>query len=153
MSSRWDWLYDLKAVSLEEHLVGEIGKNLAGRLAHWPPEVWGWSSEADRGRFEPLVAPGSLPPSDAVFAQAFRLARWEMERDYEAIDDYMRRESWRGASLGPQNLDSLVFLYKYLTEEMLAVSDATEGRIGRKALVRCLEEAERRLAFRSIVIP
>lgn len=151
MSSRWDYLYDLKAVPLEEHLLKEAARGLAERLLAWPPEILEWSSAADRLRFEPLLAPGTPRPSALVFREAFRLARWELERDYEAIDSYMRCEAW-ASSLPKSGYDALVFLYKYLTEEMLAIGDATEGRIGRKALSACLSETERLMAERASVL-
>jgi hypothetical protein len=151
VSSRWDYLYDLKPVPLEEHLLSEAARDLAERLLAWPPEILEWSSASDCQRFGHLVAPGSPRPSALVFREAFRLARWELAREYEEIDSYMRREAW--AEVIPRDgYDALVFLYKYLTEEMLALSDATEGRIGRKALSSCLSETERRMAERTLIV-
>ena len=153
MSSRWDWLYDVRSVPLTDYVLDEVAKKLRDRLADWPVQVLEWNSEGDRIRFSPLVAPDSAPPDFYTFREAFRLASWELSREYEAIDSYMRREEWKNAGIGPDGYDLLVFLDRYLTEEMLAVLDVTEGRIGRRDLVRCLDKAEKLLLFSHVEIP
>lgn len=143
MSSRWDYLYDLKPVPLASHLLAEVAKLIADKLIDWPPPIEGWASAREQSRFEALVGPGSVRPDDAICREAFRLARWELTNEIEAVDDYMRHERWR-AHMPQDSLDALVFLSRYLTEELLALGEATEGRIRRRQLVECLDEVERR---------
>lgn len=143
MSARWDYLFDLRPVPLAAHLVTEVARLIADRLRAWPPPIEGWESARDRMRFEKLVAPGASRPDEAIFREAFRLARWEIANDFEAVDDYMRNERWR-ARIPPGGLDALVFISRYLTEELFALGEATEGRIRRRQLLECLDEAERR---------
>lgn len=148
MRSRWDHLYDLKPVPLTEHFLEEASKLLAQDLAKWPPEVEGWATPADQARFGPLVAEGSTRPDDAVFTAAFALARLELEREFEQIDDYMRNERWRAVTPPGTGVEQLLFLTRFLTEQMLGIAEATEGRIKRPMLVDLLSRLERRLAER-----
>lgn len=142
MRQRWDYLYDLRPVPLASHLVAEAAKLIADRLIGWPPPIEGWSSEREQRRFEALVGPGSARPDDAILREAFLLARWELLNDVERVDDYMRNERWR-AHMARDGLDALVFLSRYLTEELLSLSEATEGRIRRRQLIECLDAVER----------
>ncbi len=144
MSSRWDYLYDLRPVSLTAHLIAELARIVAERITAWPPPIDGWASERERARFEPLVAMGAPRPDEAVFREAFRLARWELGREVEAVDDYMRHERWRELA-GPDTLDAIIFLWRYLTEELLTAQEATEGRVRRHELITCLDDIERRV--------
>ena len=142
---RWDHLYELKPVPLSEALVEEAARLLAQDLALWPPAVESWTSEQDAARFGPLLAAGAPRPEAGVWAAAFRLARLELMREFEQIDEFMRSEGWR-AHFGPgAGLDQMIFLSRYLTEHMLSLAEATEGRIKRAQLVDLLLRAERRL--------
>ena len=142
---RWDHLYELKPVPLAEHFVAEAAKLLARDLAGWPPQVEAWASPADEARFGPLLSPGAPRPDDRIFAEAFRLARLELMREVEQIDEYMRNERWRQVAAPGRGFDALLFLSRYLTEQMLAIAEATEGRIKRAMLVDLLLRAERAL--------
>ncbi|HCF58426.1 MAG TPA: hypothetical protein DFS52_10590 [Myxococcales bacterium] len=148
MASRWDFIQDLKPVPIAEHLIEELAKLFAEDLSKWPLEVEEWSRAADEERFRPLFEPGSMRPDDRVFVEAFRLTRWELEHDIFAVDEYMRNERWR-ERIAAADYDALIFLYRYLTEQMTAVAEATENRIKRKQLLGCLERMERRMRLRA----
>jgi hypothetical protein len=142
MSGRWDLLLDKKPVPLVEHLVDEVAKLLAAELLRWPLSV----QELDVGtgrRFAPLLEPGNPRPSDAVFSEAFRLARWELEREIEAVDDYMRNQRWTAQGLSAQDKLALLFVSRWLVEQMLGLGEATQGRLSRRALADCLDRARR----------
>jgi hypothetical protein len=142
---RWDFVEELRLLSTAEAIAGELAKQLAGDLERWPPEVE-WSDERERARFAPLYALGAARPSRIAFAEGFRLARWELEHEVEAIDDYWR--NGRDAVAGG-DLDRLAvrLLWRYLTEAALTVAEATQGRVKRRHLLDCLEQAERRVAM------
>lgn len=145
MASRWDFLYDVKAVPLAEHFVEEASKIVAKELATWPLLVEAWNSAQDAARFGPLLVPGAAPPDASEWRESFKLARLELMREFEQIDDYMRNERWRQATEPVRGVDLLLFLSRYLTEQMLAIGEATEGRIKRAQLVDLLLRTERRL--------
>lgn len=142
---RWDHLFEVKPKTLTEHLLDEVAGLLAKDLAGWPPPIEEWSNEADRRKFGALFEPESARPDGATFREAFRLARWEMQREVNAIDDYMTREEWRAKGVPEDDFLALLFLHQWLVEQMLGLSEATGGRIKRDQLEDCLDRCERRL--------
>jgi hypothetical protein len=143
---RWDHLFELKPRPLAEQLIDEMARLLAQDLSHWPPPVEAWTSEADRKKFAPLFKAEAIRPDGATFREALRLARLEMKRDVPAIDDYMTREQWRSAGVPQRDFLALLFLHQWLVEQMLALNEATEGRIKRSQLEECLARCQSALA-------
>ncbi len=152
MASRWDYIRDLKPVPIAEHLIEELAKLLSKDLTKWPLQVEAWSTPADQQRFGHLVEPGSPRPDPKVFDEAFKLARWELEHAYLAVDDYMRNQRWR-EQVAPTDYDALIFLSRYLTEQMIGLAEATHNRLKRPQLVDCLERIERKLRSSRLVLP
>jgi hypothetical protein len=138
MPSRWDHLFDRKPVSLTEHLVEEVSKLLAADLAQWPLPVQELDIATGRA-FAPLLDARSARPSGPVFTEAFRLARWDLERQVDASDDYVRNRRWMEHGLTPEDKLALLFISRWLVEQLLALREATEGRVSRKMLVDCLD--------------
>ncbi len=145
MPGRWDFLYELKPVPLTEHLVEELSKVVAEELERWPLALASFASAEDAARFAPLLAPGAPRPDRKVYEAAFLLARLELEREFERIDEFMRNERWRAYASPGASYDAMILLSRTLTELMLAVLEKTEGRVGRGQLVDGLRRAERRL--------
>jgi hypothetical protein len=143
--ARWDFLYEKKPVPVAEHFVEEVSKILAKDLLAWPLTVEEWTTPADAARFGPLLEAGSPRPGEKVWTAAFRLARLELMREFEQIDEFMRNERWRELLAEGREVDLMLFLSRYLTEQMLAVAEATGGRVKRPQLVDLLLRAERRL--------
>lgn len=143
---RWDHLFEAKPRPIVEQVLDEVANLVARDLLTWPPPIQGWESDAEAKRFAPLFAPGAPRPGKAVFREAFRLARWEMDRAIEAIDDYVRHERWREAEVAPDGHLALQFLYRWLTEQMLGLAEATESHLRRPQLRDCLERCEKRFA-------
>ena len=150
---RWDHLYELKPVPASEAFVEEAAKLIAKDLGAWPLPVEEWSTPQDAARFGPLLGPGAHPPDAATFTAAFRLARLELMREFEQIDDYMRNERWRAFTPPGRGVELLLFLTRYLTEQMLSINDATQGRIKRPMLVDLLLRTERHLQARALIVP
>ena len=142
--SRWDALLDQKPIALTEHLLNEVAKLLARDLVKWPPPIQELDPVAGRP-FEAVFEPDRPRPSEQAFAEAFRLARWELTRELDAYDDYMRNRRWVERGLAPDDKQLLLFLSRWLVEQMLSLGEATEGRIKRPQMVSCLERLERRL--------
>ncbi len=142
--SRWDVLLDQKPIPLTEHLLNEVAKLLARDLRRWPPPIQELDLVAGRA-FDAVFEPDSPRPPEEAYAEAFQLARWELTRELDAYDDYMRNRRWLERGLAPDDKPFLLFLSRWLVEQMLSLGEATEGRIKRAQMVSCLERLERRL--------
>jgi hypothetical protein len=145
--SRWDRLFDLKPVPIADHLVEELSRLLASELARWPLAVEEWTNPAEEARFRPVLA-GPRPDARA-FEAAFLLARLELQREIERIDDFMRNERWRAFVPPGAGYLSMLFLSRWLVEQLLAIAERTEGRLKRPQLVDLLARCERRLRLAS----
>ncbi|WP_434382464.1 hypothetical protein [Melittangium boletus] len=146
MASRWDYLFETKPVPMMDHLLEEVAKLLAKDLRQWPPPV----QEVDLdvgGQFAPLFTEPTPRPAEAVYDEALRLSRWELEREHEAYDDYMRNKRYLERGLAPTDRLALLLLNRWLVDQMLGLGEATEGRVNRRLMLKCLErlEARRRL--------
>ncbi len=146
--SRWDFVYDLKPIELKQHFINEASKLLAKDLEKWPLQIDAWESASAEARFRHLVQPDSRRPDDRVYEAAFHLAKLEMEREFEQIDEFMRNERWRAYGADEYGRDAMLLLTRWLTEHLLAIVEATEGRIKRPMLVELLEKMERELGRR-----
>lgn len=144
MPSRWDYLLDTKPVPVIEHLLGEIARLITQELGTWPPPVEALDLQLGK-QFAPLFMPGRPRPSASVYAESFRLARWELERDTAAYDDYMRNQRWVQKALLPEDKQAMLFLSRWLVEQLLAIGEGTEGRINRPRMIDCLGRIERLL--------
>lgn len=145
MPSRWDHLFEARPGPLVEHLLEEVARLLVKDLAHWPPPV----HEVDALTAPPALAAllsGEHPrPGGAVYREALHLARLELQRELEAYDDYVRNKRYLERGLAPTDRAALLFLDRWLVEQMLALGESTQGRLKRPQLVRCLELVERKL--------
>jgi hypothetical protein len=138
----WDFIHDRKPKSLRDHLIDEFAGRLSADLKGWPLPI----SELDPAlgaKWAHLLAPESARPSPIVFEQSFRLARWELERQWDALDEYMRNQRWLEAGIPPAEKQTLLFVSAWLVEQLLALSESTEGRIDRGRLVECLDRTAR----------
>jgi hypothetical protein len=97
MTSRWDRLLDQKPVPLLDHLVDEAARLLGQELRRWPLAIEELDPATGSG-LGPLLEAGSRRPSAPVFREALRLARWDLERDHAAYDDYVRNRYLERAS-------------------------------------------------------
>jgi hypothetical protein len=144
MPSGWDRLLERKPVPLVEHLLDEVAKLLVADLRRWPlPTV---DLDLDTGRkFAPLLQPDSVRPDDAVFDEAFRVAQWELEREIDASADYFRNRRWSERGLPDGARTPILFISRWLVEQLLSLREHTHGRLTRAQLVDCLERVKRSL--------
>ncbi|HSP79288.1 MAG TPA: hypothetical protein VLQ93_12205 [Myxococcaceae bacterium] len=144
MASRWDYLFETRPVPLIDHLLEEVAKLLAKDLSLWPPPVQEVDLEIGR-QFAPIFT-GEVPrPSRALYDEALRLSRWELARELDAYDDYMRNKRYLERGLAPTDRTTLLFLNRWLVDQMLGLGEATEGRVNRKLMQQCLDRLEARL--------
>jgi hypothetical protein len=140
MPSRWERLLDSKPIPVLDHLIEEVAKLFAESLKRWPPEI----DDATAPTLA-LLHERPLRPEDAMFREAFRLARWDLDREFDAFDDYIRNQRWLAAGLTPTDKPLLLFLSRFLTEQALGLNEATQGRIDRKRMLTVLGRTERLL--------
>jgi hypothetical protein len=140
---RWDRFHEARSITGEEMLANEVVKTLVGDLSSWPPPVAEWHDPKVAAKFAPVVAAGFARPADAVFRMAFELARWELERRYDALDDFARND--RASKIASDRSERLAldFLHQWLTDSMLEILEATPLR--RPVLLECLRRIERQL--------
>ncbi len=149
MASRWEQFLELekKPIPLIDHLLDEVAKLLAKDLETWPPPVMELDLDTG-GRFRELFEPGSRRPEPAVYEEAFRVARWELEREIEVSADYFRNQRWMERGLSPGERTAILFLSAWLVEQLLSLREYTHSRVTRPMLVDCLERTERRWRIR-----
>jgi hypothetical protein len=142
--SRWEFLEGVKPVTPADTIVVEMAKVIAREIEGWPPQIE-WVEASSGARFAPLYAPRAARPSDAAIREGFRLARWELLHELEAIDFYLRND--QAAQVARTRIDrlGLELLWKLLPEMLYELAERTENRLKRKHLVACLDLAERRL--------
>lgn len=141
--NKWEKLLDQKPVPLLQHLLSQAAELFATDLMRWPPSL----EDVDEQTAQ-LLATSPLPPSLALYEAAFELARFELERRYDALDDYLRNERWLSGELGVKNKPMLLFLSRFITEQLLGLSQATDGRVARVDLLATLEGMKRHFMAR-----
>jgi hypothetical protein len=144
MTSRWDHLFETKPIPILDHLLEEVARLLTQDLSQWPPPVQELDLDVG-GTFAPLFLEPPPRPSPAVYDEALRLSRWELEREFEAYDDSMRNKRYLERGLAPTDRLALLFLNRWLVEQMLGLGEATEGRVKRPMMLQILDKVEARL--------
>lgn len=144
MIGRWERILESKPIPVIDHLVAEVAKLLAADLQKWPLPV----EELDvklEPTFAPLLLPGTPRPEHKVFTEAFRLVRWELAREFDAYDDYMRNKRYLVANVVETDRPALLLISRYVVEQLLALGEATENRINRARMAQVTEHVERAL--------
>ena len=144
MGSRWDRLLDVRKVTLVDHLLTEAAKVVVKDLETWPPPVESMEPET-REKFAAVFAPDQPAPPRAAILESFRLARWDLERNFEAYEDYVRNRRWTEHDLADEHRDVLLFVSRWLVEHLLSLGEATEGRIKRPQMIVCLDRIHHHL--------
>jgi hypothetical protein len=145
MSNRWERILDQKPVPLQQHLLDEAARLLQDELGRWPLPV----EEIDArtgGQLLALLGPDAPRPAPAVFPAALRLVRWELGREHEAYDDYMRNRRYQEVGIPEGERPALLLVSRWVLEQLLSLSEATGGRVDRRALLGVVERLEGGLA-------
>ncbi len=148
--NRWELLLDQKPVPLLEHLLEEVSRLFAAELSAWPPPL----SDLDPATgtsLARLLEAHPQRPDERIYAEAFRVSRLDLGRAFDALDDYWRNQRHLEAGLGAADKPMIQFLSRYVTEQLLALGEATEGRVSRPRMLDALGRIERHC--RSKVIP
>lgn len=136
--SKWDLVLGARPRPIIEHLVGEVARLFAQDLATWPPEVEAFEG-AEGARLVDLLAEHPDRPDPRLYREAFELTRLDLSREFEALDDYWRNQRWLSAGLAAREKGMLQFLSRFMAEQLLALGEATEGRINRSRMLDVLD--------------
>lgn len=142
MSDRWERILEQKPIPLEQHLLDEAARLLLADLGRWPLPIEG-IDPLTGGDVAALLAPDAPAPGPAVFPAALRLVRWELGREHEAYDDYMRNRRYLEVGIAERDRPVLLLVSRWVLEQLLALSEATGGRVSRRALLGVVERLER----------
>ncbi len=145
--SRWDLILEQKPIPVIEHLLEEASRLFAKDLAVWPPELSEFDPQTGQS-LERMLAERPARPDPAVYGESFRLVRWDLSRDIAATDDYWRNQRHLEAGLTAADKPMILFLSRFITEQLLALGEATEGRVTRARMLDALTRIERHLVVK-----
>ncbi len=134
--SKWDLILSSKPVPILTHLLEEVAKLFANELLVWPPRLED-ASEVAVLRDEPPRPPAQL------YREAFVLTRFDLGREHDAYDDYLRNQRWLTPGLSAKDKPMLLFLTRLMAEQLMGFAEATEGRVKRHHLIDVLADTER----------
>ena len=140
--SKWNLILDQKPIPLLTHLLEEVAKIFSKDLAVWPPHVENFDPQTGR-KLADLLAEAPLPPDPRIYREAFVLTRFDLGRELEASDDYLRNQRWMQTGLGAKDRGMMLFLSRFMAEQLLGLAEATEGRVTRPHLLDVLDRTER----------
>jgi hypothetical protein len=137
MSNRWERLLEQKPVPLLEHLLEEVTRLLRQELQAWPLSIQELDT-ATGARFADFLTGEAKRPAPEVFSEALRLSQWDLERATERVDDYFKNRRYLEAGLTDADRPALLFVSRWLLEQLLSLSEETSGRVKRTDLLRVL---------------
>jgi hypothetical protein len=140
-TNRWNWLEGLKPESAVEVGVKYVASMIADELSDWPPRVIIGEDPASK-RFAELLEPGTRRPSLTAFHEAVRRARWELARDYDAIDHYERNHHLADACPSPRDRLGSELMRHFILESFFELIERTENRVKRADVLVGLELLE-----------
>jgi hypothetical protein len=140
--TKWDLILGQRPVPLVDHLLEEVSKLFAKDLSSWPPQIEAFGAATGHNIAE-LLANSPERPDIKLYAEAFRLTRLDLSRELDAYDDYLRNQRWVEAGLEVKDKAMLLFISRFVAEQLLALGEATEGRVNRTKLLEVLERTRR----------
>ncbi len=147
MKDRFDWLEGLAPQSATAVGVKYAARAIADELTEWPPRIV-LGGDPRSQRFAALVAPGAKRPSMTAFREAVKRARWELERNYEAIDHYERNDHLAAACPDERERLGAELMRDFILEYFFELIERTENRVKRADVLVGLDDLERHVAAR-----
>jgi len=138
----YEWLYEREKQPLKEYVLDEVAKRLARAVEQFPPTIESWEREDFRLRFEPLLTSGRGRPTLAVVRVSLKLFRWELEREYERIDEYL---AGGHDGLEPDDRELAIFLWRYWLEEVLEFKEFVQDKFLWRELLPLVDRLQARL--------
>ena len=100
--SRWEHILDRKPQELADYVLDQIADALVVDLREFPPAGIEWLDDAAHARYAQVLERKGKPPLE-TYRVAVTLAREEMLREYERIDEFCRSPQFR--ALCPDELE------------------------------------------------
>jgi hypothetical protein len=139
---RYDWLYERQKQPVKQYILERFAGELAEELRAWPPPDMEWESEALEGLYQ---AGAAAPPREAVVRYALDLARLDLRREFEAIEQSLAGDG-SGTLQSDAERAAVHLLVRLVTERCLSLKEYAEGaRLSREDLVGALGLVERAL--------
>jgi hypothetical protein len=142
---RWQWLERIQPESPISVAVKYVARMVADELLDWPPPINAPSGDGP-SRFSEVLEAGSRRPSLAAFEQAIKRARWELTRDYDAIDFYERNHHLAKACPNTRDQLGSELIQHYILESFFELMERTEYRVKRKDVIVGVDMVRRRIA-------
>jgi hypothetical protein len=140
--TKWDLILGQRPVPLVDHLLEEVSRLFAKDLAAWPPAIDAFDA-ATGAKVAQLLENSPQRPDVKLYAEAFRLTRLDLSRELDAYDDYLRNQRWLEAGLEVKDKAMLLFVSRFIAEQLLALGESTQGRVNRAKLLEVLEKTRR----------
>jgi hypothetical protein len=142
--NRWERILDQKPQDLADYVLDQIADALAKEVRDFPPPGLEWIDEPTHDRYAQVLSRPSKPPLE-TYRVACELARQEMLRDYERIDQFCKSPQFH--ELLPDALEEQTahFLTRYLVDSALAFQEHGNGKFKRRDLLTLVEKIEDRL--------
>ncbi|HEX9603410.1 MAG TPA: hypothetical protein VF973_06615 [Myxococcales bacterium] len=141
---RWDHLVDRKPQELKDYVLDQVADRVAAELRSWPPALDEWLDESARRRFRAAIDRPSAP-GVSTLRVACEMARRELLRDYDLIDQFWRSGPHRELLSDELEETTAHFVIQYLVDAALAFQELAQGKFARSDLVALLEKIEDRL--------
>jgi hypothetical protein len=139
---RYDWLYERQKQPVKQYILERFAVELADELRAWPPPDLEWESEPLRLRYQEGTA---TAPREAVVRSALALARLDLLREFEAIEQRLASDDGGVLQSGAERA-AVHLLVRLLTERCLSLKEYADGaRLTRDDLAGALGLVERTL--------
>lgn len=145
--TRWELILEQKPIPVIEHLLDEVAKLFAADLRAWPPTVNEFDPQTGAVLAQWLTERPERP-DDRVFGEALKLTRWDLSRDFDAVNEYWRNQRHLETGLSAADKPMILFLTRFIAEQLLALGEATQGRVNRPRMLDALTRIERYLAVK-----
>jgi hypothetical protein len=141
---RWDHLFDAKSRPIGDYLLDELAKDFERDLREFPTQVESWEDPAAERRYAALLQSGRRPSEMAV-RTALWLARADLRREFEAVDEFMRNGGIDERLGAPEDRELCRFLWRFFVDKCLEFSEASQSRFKHADLAEALSRLEARL--------
>lgn len=147
--NRWEWLEGLKPESPVTVALKYMAEQISTELTKWPPEVSATDGN-EATAYSDILEAGSPRPALVAFEEAIKRARWELARDFDAIDYYERNHHLEKACPSQRDQKASVFIQHYILESFFMLMERTEYRVKRKDALRGIDFLERHLRLSTL---
>jgi len=143
-NDRLDWIYAQKPVPTVNVYLDLVGQELFElcRMIPLSAQDVEFLQEGARRRFADHLEE-MRPPSRELTLLIADLLEWELGREYERIDDFMRNERFREAAPTARDVHTLHFLQQVLLDRLLERQEHSAHPVRRDDLLRAVESLRR----------